>query len=131
MKHLAIFGLLAGLLLMAVGCTHTTRYSVKDPPAEGSAKAPTHHEVGMLEFRYHPESLNVSVGDSVTWVNHGRLPHTTTSGVNGKPDGKWDSPHIGRGGRYSYVFSEPGVYHYYCIPHHGLGMKGVVVVTKP
>ncbi len=129
MKHLVIAGLLAGILL-AVACTHTTRYSVKDPATQGNGRAPTHYAVAMLEFRFQPESLNVVAGDTVTWTNHGNLPHTTTSGVSGKPDGKWSSEHLGRGRSFSYVFAEPGTYPYYCAPHHSLGMKGVVVVTK-
>ena len=84
----------------------------------------------MLDFRFHPESLNVFTGDTVTWVNKGRVPHTTTSGVDGKPDGLWDTKHLARGESFSYVFSQPGTYRYFCRPHHGLGMKGVVVVTS-
>ncbi len=84
----------------------------------------------MLDFRFHPESLTVFTGETVTWVNKGRIPHTTTSGVDGKPDGLWDTPHLARGESFSYVFSQPGTYHYFCRPHHGLGMKGVVVVTN-
>ena len=83
MKHLVVFGLLISLILIVGGCTGT-RYSVKDPSARGSGR-PTHYEVSMLEFHFRPESLNVRVGDTVTWVNHGRLPHTTTSGIDGKP----------------------------------------------
>ncbi len=129
MRLLAISGLFAGLLL-AVGCTHTTRYSVKDPTTADPATAPTHFEVTMQEFRFHPDSITVAAGDTVTWVNRGRLPHTTTSGLNGKPDGRWDSKELGRGASFSYVFAEPGKYNYYCAPHHRLGMTGVVVVTK-
>jgi plastocyanin len=84
----------------------------------------------MLEFHFQPESLNVFTGDTITWVNKGHIPHTTTSGVDGKPDGLWDTKHLARGESFSYVFSQPGTYRYFCRPHHGLGMKGVVVVTN-
>ena len=66
----------------------------------------------------------------VTWTNKGRVPHTTTSGVDGKPDGLWDTKHLVRGESFSYAFTQPGTYRYFCRPHHGLGMKGVVVVTN-
>jgi plastocyanin len=117
-----IAGLLSvlALSLVMVECTHAVK-PVSDIPR---------NQVAMLDFRFHPESLNVFTGDTVTWVNKGRVPHTTTSGVDGKPDGLWDTKHLARGESFSYVFSQPGTYHYFCLPHHGLGMKGVVVVTN-
>jgi len=89
----------------------------------------TNHQVSIVDFAFSPNNLTVDQGDTVTWTNKGRFPHTTTSGVNGKPDGLWDTKHLARGESFSYVFSQPGTYHYFCRPHHGLGMKGVVVVT--
>jgi plastocyanin len=128
MKDLTILLLLAGMTLM-VGCAHTTTCSARDPIAAGPADPRSNFEVAMLEFHFQPESLNLAVGDTVTWVNHGHLPHTTTSGVNGKPDGRWDSGYLERGHSFSYVFTGPGTYRYYCMPHWRLGMKGVIVVT--
>jgi plastocyanin len=115
-----IAGLLSVLSLLSVECAHTVKPVGYMP----------RNQVTMLDFRFHPESLKVFTGDTVTWVNKGRFPHTTTSGVNGKPDGLWDTKHLARGESFSYVFSQPGTYRYFCRPHHGLGMKGVVVVTN-
>jgi plastocyanin len=108
------------LSLVMVACAHSVK------PVSDMAR----NIVAMLDFRFQPESLNVYAGDTVTWVNKGHIPHTTTSVDNGKPDGLWDTPHLARGDSFSYVFSKPGTYHYFCRPHHGLGMKGVVVVTN-
>jgi len=118
---LRIVGLMSAvtLSLVTIGCTHTVKPYAGDP----------HNQIAMLEFHFQPESLNVYAGETVTWVNKGKLPHTTTSGTDGKPDGLWDTKHLARGESFSYVFSQPGTYHYFCRPHHGLGMKGVVVVT--
>ena len=120
--YAGIAGLLSvlALSLVMVGCAQTVK-PVSDMPRA---------QVAMLEFRFRPESLNVFTGDTVTWVTKGRFPHTTTSGVDGKPDGLWDTKHLARGESFSYVFSQPGTYRYFCRPHHGLGMKGVVVVTN-
>jgi plastocyanin len=116
-----IAGLLSVLTLslVTVECTHAVK------PASDIPR----NQVAMLEFHFRPESLNVFAGDTVTWVNKGNFPHTTTSAVNGTPDGLWDTKHLARGESFSYVFSQPGTYHYFCRPHKGLGMKGVVVVT--
>jgi plastocyanin len=124
-----IVGLLSilALSLVIIGCTHALK---PDTGSAGQAAGIPRIQVAMLEFHFQPESLNVFAGDTVTWVNKGNLPHTTTSGVDGKPDGLWDTKHLARGESFSYVFAQPGTYHYFCRPHHGLGMKGVVIVTN-
>ena len=127
MKIFRIAGLLSAVTasLLTFQCSH----AVKPGSGNTSAGEPK-NQVAMLEFHFQPESLNVKTGDTVTWVNKGNFPHTTTSGVDGKPDGLWDTKHLARGESFSHVFSQPGTYHYFCRPHHGLGMKGVIVVTN-
>jgi hypothetical protein len=68
----------------------------------------------------------VEPGTTVTWVQSGNNPHTTTS-----YDGLWDSGMIegGSGGTFSYTFEEPGRYDYFCIPHESMGMVGSVTVS--
>jgi len=70
--------------------------------------------------------ITVKPGTTVTWVQNGNNPHTTTS-----YDGLWDSGLIqpGSGGSFSFTFDEPGVYEYFCKPHESLGMVGTVTVT--
>jgi plastocyanin len=130
MKSWTVIALSAAFALLTVGCMHTARRPAKDPLIAEQATAPTYYDVAMLDFHFKPESLNVVAGDTVTWTNHGEVPHTTTSGVDGKPDGLWDSGHVNRGNSFSYVLTEPGTYRYYCTPHWRLGMKGVIVVAK-
>ena len=101
-----------GLMLLAFGCTKT--------PTGNS------HQVAMQDFRFVPESLDVAVGDTVTWVNQGASQHTTTSGEVGVPDGKWDSGVLSSGGSFMHVFTAAGNYHYYCQIHGSMGMTGVI-----
>jgi len=114
------------LSVASIECSHAVR---SESSTMGQAATPQ-YTVSMSEFKFRPESLNVFTGDTVTWMNKGTFPHTTTSEVNGKPDGLWDSKHLSRGESFSYVFAQPGAYRYFCTPHHGLGMKGVVVVAS-
>jgi plastocyanin len=108
MKAVAILG----LVLLGFGCT----------------KAPVdhNHPVAMEDFLFAPESLNVAVGDTVTWTNQAANQHTTTSGEVGVPDGKWDSGVLSSGGSFMHVFTAAGNYHYYCQIHGSMGMKGVI-----
>ncbi len=73
---------------------------------------------------YAPASFPVKAGTAVTWVNHDGTTHTVTS----KGSSLFDSGNIPTGGTYSYPFSQPGTYEYYCTLHPW--MTGTVVVTS-
>ena len=112
MRYLMLFGL---VMLPGAACN--------------SNNPPTTNEVVMRDFSFAPESLNVSVGDTVTWVNNGAYAHTTTSGETGSPDGKWNSGSLVPGVSFEHVFTEAGNYHYYCSLHGATyNMKGVASV---
>ena len=89
------------------------------------------HNPGMrsvIDF-YVPRSHSVNVGDVITWTNDDSLPHTVTSGQGislvksmkensqGTPDGIFDSGMLNPNESWSYTFSEPGQYQYYCTLH--------------
>ncbi len=82
--------------------------------------------VRMEDNFFDPANITIEPGTTVTWVQSGDNPHTTTS-----YDGLWDSGMIegGSGGTFSFTFEEPGTYDYFCIPHEDLGMIGSVTVT--
>ena len=82
--------------------------------------------VSMEDNYFEQADITVPVGTTVTWVQNGNNPHTTTS-----YDGLWDSGLIagGSGGTFSFTFDEPGTYAYYCMPHEAQGMVGTVTVT--
>lgn len=87
------------------------------------------NQVAMVDFSFNPDSLSISVGDTVTWVNQGAYDHTTTSGEVNSPDGLWDSGAMAPGAKYSHVFAAAGNFHYYCALHGASnGMKGVIAV---
>lgn len=67
-------------------------------------------------------SLQVAVGDKVTFDNRDDKPHTFTS-----DEGLFDSETIDAGKRYGYAYAAPGTYHYHCEIHPL--MKGTVVVV--
>ena len=82
--------------------------------------------VRMEDNFFNQANITVQPGTTVTWVQSGNNPHTTTS-----YDGLWDSGIIegGSGGTFSYTFEEPGRYDYFCIPHESMGMIGSVTVS--
>jgi plastocyanin len=64
----------------------------------------------------------------VTWVNHGAVQHSATSGTPGSPAGLWDSGLLSTGGSYTHVFTSAGTFHYYCSLHGAGGMTGRIFV---
>lgn len=73
-------------------------------------------------FAFKPDSVTVTVGDTVTWTNQDGVPHTATA-----DDGAWNAGSIaGDGGTASVTFSAAGTFAYHC-NFHG-GMSGSIVV---
>ncbi|HEY3221239.1 MAG TPA: plastocyanin/azurin family copper-binding protein [Gemmatimonadales bacterium] len=85
-----------------------------------------HYIVAIRDFGFHPATLTVPVGATVTWVNCedvGQEPHTTTSDTTGI----WSSADLNPGNRFSHTFATPGLFPYHCIPHESF-MRGEIVV---
>lgn len=96
------------------------------PPAPASAAPPPAAIAEPSDdpdsWTYDPQTLTVNVGDKVTWVNNGEDIHTVTS-----DDGSFDSGDMKHGARWSYTFTTPGTYTYFCAPHPW--MTATVVVN--
>ncbi|MDT0322656.1 cupredoxin domain-containing protein [Streptomyces millisiae] len=92
------------------------------PLAPTPARAAT-HEVVIAGYAYGPATLTVSVGDTVTWTNQDTAPHdvlTTAGPVT------VDSPMLEQGDQWSYTFTTPGTYDYYCTVHPDMTARVVV-----
>jgi len=73
-----------------------------------------HFLIAIKNFAFHPDSISVPPGATVTWVNcdEGQEPHTTTS-----DSAVWDSPELSVGNRFSHTFPVQGSFPYHCTPH--------------
>jgi nitrite reductase (NO-forming) len=84
----------------------------------------------IQNYAYNPAQITITAGTTVTWVNQDPIGHTVTEGnpESPKPPSQrlFDSSHgtdganvitIPPGGSYSFTFTTPGEYDYYCIPH--------------
>ena len=80
--------------------------------------------VGIEDFEFQPDSLEVRAGRTVTWTNADRALHTVTPTGVPSFDG---SDEIVQGATFSATFSEPGTYAYACAIHPT--MTGQVVVV--
>ena len=71
---------------------------------------------------FQPATINVNVGDTVTWVNTGLNPHSATA-----TNGAFDTDVFDPGTSRSVTFNTPGSFAYICKPHPW--MTGLVVVA--
>jgi plastocyanin len=74
-------------------------------------------QVTIDNFTFSPAELKVKVGDTVTWINHDDIPHTTVSA------GKFRSKTMDTDDKFSFTFTSAGDYKYFCSLHpHMTGM---------
>jgi plastocyanin len=84
--------------------------------------------IDVPDFKFSPKSSTIDVGDTVTWNFKGPTQHTATS--NRGQAVKFDSGLIDAGKSFSFTFTKPGKFTFYCQPHPF--MKGSVTVgTDP
>ena len=78
-------------------------------------------EVEMIKsYRFDPNVIEVSAGDTVTWANEDNFTHTVQ--VDGQEDHE-----VGQGESVSITLDTPGTYRYVCTLH-SQDMDGEVIV---
>jgi len=77
--------------------------------------------VQISNYQFGPNSVSVSVGDTVRWVNNDDAAHTITA-----DDGSFASGSLPKGGSFEHVFMTAGIFTYHCSIH--ALMKGTVDV---
>jgi predicted secreted protein with PEFG-CTERM motif len=78
---------------------------------------------------YQPFQVNISVGDTITWVNRDNRTHTVTTGTtNYGPEGVFDSGIILPGHSFTQFFGDVGKYLYY--DKTDMWSSGIILVSK-
>jgi len=80
--------------------------------------------VTIGNFTFGPEVATVPVGTTVTWVNGDDIPHTVVA-----VDKSFKSKVLDTDDKFSFTFTKPGTYDYFCSIHPH--MTGKVVVKGP
>ena len=78
-------------------------------------------EIKIDNFTFNPQQIAVPVGTTVTWINHDDIPHTATSKT-----GLFRSKALDTDDKFSFTFTTPGSYAYFCALHPH--MTGSIVV---
>jgi plastocyanin len=82
--------------------------------------------VSIINYSFMPKKLTVAVNTKVTWTNNDSTGHNVISTTSGVPFGR--TKPFPEGKSYSYKFTTPGTYTYYCSIH--TYMKGTIIVTQ-
>lgn len=85
----------------------------------GAQNAPV--AVGIDNFTFNPQALTVKAGTTVTWTNMDDIPHAIAAVSK-----QFKSKTLDTDDAYSFTFTTPGSYEYFCSLHPH--MTGTVVV---
>ena len=77
--------------------------------------------VQIKTFSFTPRVLTIAMGTTVTWTNADDEPHTVTA-----VGGAFHSSALDTNDKYSFIFSKPGDYAYYCRLHPQMTARIVV-----
>ena len=79
------------------------------------------NEVKIDSFTFAPQRVTVKAGATVTWINDDDIPHTVASSSK-----VFKSKVLDTEDKFSFTFTAPGTYEYFCSLHPH--MTGAIVV---
>jgi plastocyanin len=111
------------------GCESYTWIDGNSYTESVSPVANTNHLIETVGMTFSPSSLNVFVGDTVTFVNTGGNHNVngTTGTFSGNPESFGNA--VGSGWTFTHIFGTAGTYDYQCDPHAPM-MAGTVTVSE-
>src|SRR5262244_3577013 len=104
-------------VLSIFGATRVTNAGSPRPAQAQSSST----EVKIDNFVFGPQTLTISAGTTVTWVNNDDIPHTVVSN-----DGVFKSKVLDTNDKFSFTFAKAGTYPYFCSIHPKMTAKVVV-----
>jgi plastocyanin len=89
--------------------------------ALGGGSAASSHSVVIKEIRFHPGTLTIRRGDSITWLwrDGGERHNVTFHSVRSHTMGH---------GSFTVRFTHSGTFNYRCTIHEAEGMRGKIIV---
>jgi plastocyanin len=107
---------MAVLLMLLVGLVVLGREK-----SQAGSQSNATDEVKIDNFSFTPTTVTVAAGTTVTWMNSDDVPHTVVS-----DDQIFKSKVLDTDERFSYTFTKPGTYPYFCSVHPKMTAKIVV-----
>jgi plastocyanin len=120
LKHLntGTLALAMFVVLALLSSTHGNDSQTRDSAPVKATKT----EVTIDNFSFSPNTLTLSAGATVTWINHDNVPHVVSSAGNQFKK----STVLKTGQTFSHTFMATGTYSYFCSIHPR--MTGKIIV---
>jgi plastocyanin len=119
MKRIKLIFGSAAILAIAFALTTGSRPSSAMSTDDKSASTST---VKIDNFSFGPATITIPAGTTVTWTNNDDVPHVVSSDDNKM----FKSKALDTDDHFSFTFTKPGTYNYYCAIHPKMTAKIVV-----
>ena len=132
LQRYVIAGILSVIFIQSfIGLVFAAGFDTSNSTSDAVANA---NKVSMVSsgdegYLFVPGSIQVTVGDTVTWTNDDETLHTVTSG-SGTDENMgvlFESGMMGKGKTFEHTFTVAGEYPYFCMVHPD--MIGKVLVS--
>jgi amicyanin len=111
----------SAIVAAALGAATAAALAAVVLPGHAQTAAPA-AAVSIDNFTFTPPTLTVKAGTTVTWINKDDIPHGIASANNAFTKSKA----LDTDDSYSFTFTTPGTYQYFCYVHPH--MTGTIVV---
>ena len=100
---------------------HMDTPAKRSETSKGRTSSANAKEILIENFSFQPAILTVKAETRITWVNRDDEPHTATD-----DDQRFNSKTLDTNDQFSFTFTQPGTYNYFCALHPK--MRGQIVV---
>jgi plastocyanin len=110
------------ILLAAIAAGPSQSILAATPPANSSPEVAVKEVAVKIDnFSFSPATITVPLGTTVRWTNRDDIPHTVVS-----DDKTFKSKALDTDEDFTYTFTKPGTYGYFCSIHPKMTAKVVV-----
>lgn len=120
MKRINAIFVCAGILAAALALSARSKFTAPVMPGEMPTR--NANAVKIDNFSFGPATLTIPAGTTITWTNMDDVPHVVSSDDNKT----FKSKALDTDDHFSYTFTKPGTYNYYCAIHPKMTAKIVV-----
>jgi plastocyanin len=119
MKRIKWIFAMAAMVVTAFVLTGGTRAILAESPGDKPASLAA---IKIDNFSFGPATITIPAGSTVTWTNNDDVPHVVSSDDNKM----FKSKALDTDDRFSFTFTKPGTYNYYCAIHPKMTAQIVV-----
>jgi len=113
-------GFLAAGVFVSVHGQDSTSSQASSHQASDKSEA-AGNQVTIDNFSFTPQTLTIPAGSTVTWTNKDDVPHTVVA-----TNQKFKSKALDTDETFSFTFTDPGTYEYFCSVHPKMVAKVIV-----